>query len=155
MTAVKRIAPTVLAVAAGFYAGSYPTNPLSGYWSSSNYSANEPATIKLEGRNGVSSTFEKNIGDAELDAHCLNIELMRQKLRGRGRYQISSKIEGTNKNYVSFYPTNVTEDDLDVLLEVADRMRDRVQGAVKGIEVADIRKERSEETAVPQTGKES
>ena len=123
-----RSTASVLAVAAGYYAGSHHTIPLSDYWSSSHFSANEPASIKLEGRNGISSTFEKNITDAELDAHCLNIEMMRQKLRGRGKYQISSKTKGTNKDYVSLFPDNVTEDDFDMLLEVAGLMRERVAG---------------------------
>lgn len=87
----------------------------------------------------MTSTFEKNITNAELDAHCLNIELMRQKLRGVGTYQISSKVEGTNMNYIVSFPANVNEEELDVMLEIASRMRQRVQGVMKPDEVVDVR----------------
>ncbi|KAL8753805.1 MAG: hypothetical protein Q9199_004774 [Rusavskia elegans] len=131
MAAAEKIAPPLFAFAAGVYAGTY--------WRSNPLSANGPSSIELRGRNGVSCTFEKNITNAELDAHCLNIELMRQKLRGVGTYQISSKVEGMHKNYISFFPANVNEERLDVLLEIASRMRQRVQGAMEPDEVVDVR----------------
>ena len=144
------IAAPLIAFATGIYAGSNP-GTLSGAfgsfgsrWATNPFAANEPSYIKLEGRNGLSSTFERNITDAELDAQCLNIELMRQKLRGIGRYKISSKVEGMNKDYISFFPAAVKEEDLDVFLELSDRMRRRVRGIVEVDEVVDIPKERSE-----------
>ncbi|KAI4268324.1 MAG: hypothetical protein L6R38_007880 [Xanthoria sp. 2 TBL-2021] len=137
MTAAGKIAPPLLAFAAGIYAGPYLVSPLSTYWRSNPLSANGPSSIK-HGR--MISTFEKNITEEELDAHCLNIELMRQKLRGVGKYQISSKVEGMNKHFISSFPASVNEEDLDVLLEVASRMRQRVQGAMEPDEVVDVRK---------------
>ncbi|KAI4259164.1 MAG: hypothetical protein L6R42_004707 [Xanthoria sp. 1 TBL-2021] len=131
MAAAEKIAPPIFAFAAGIFAGTY--------WRSNPLSDNGPSYIKLRGRNGVTSTFEKNITNAELDAHCLNIELMRQKLRGVGTYQISSKVEGTNKHFITPFPANINEEDLDVLLEVASRMRQRVQGVMKPDEVVDVR----------------
>ncbi|KAL8820013.1 MAG: hypothetical protein Q9223_001684 [Gallowayella weberi] len=72
-------------------------------------------------------TFESNITDEDLDAHCLNIELMRQRLQGRGKHQISSIIQGTNRHYISSFDANINEKDLDTLLDIADRMRQRIR----------------------------
>ncbi|KAL8780054.1 MAG: hypothetical protein Q9213_006644 [Squamulea squamosa] len=149
----KKQAP-LIAFAAGVIAGDYFRSRPDPSRTNNPLITNEVSSVKLEGRNGMSSTFESSITDAELDAHCLNIELMRQKLRGIGKCQISSKVEGMNKTYDSYFPANVTEEALNVLLEMATRMRQGVQSAVKVDEVVKVRKQESEGFGVQHGGKD-
>lgn len=51
---------------------------------------------------------------------------MRQRLRGTGKYEMSSSVRGTNRQYVGYFPANVNEEDLDAYLEIAREMREEV-----------------------------
>ncbi|KAI4271792.1 MAG: hypothetical protein LQ337_005759 [Flavoplaca oasis] len=108
---------------------------------------------KIARRKGMNSTIEKNITNAELDTHCLIIEPMRPRLRGMGQYQISSKVEATDKYYISSFPANVHEEDLDVLLGVANMMRQRMQRVAKPDEVVDMRRERLDDADGKENGR--
>ncbi|KAL8766408.1 MAG: hypothetical protein Q9209_006784 [Squamulea sp. 1 TL-2023] len=154
ITVTPRIASPLIAIAAGVIAGDYFRSQPDSFRTNDRLVTNQVSSVELEGRNGMSSTFEKSITNAELDAHCLNIELMRQKLRGIGKYQISSKVEGMNKTYNSYFPANVTEEDLNVFLEIATRIRQKVQSAVKVDDVVKVRKQGSEDIDVQQSGKD-
>ncbi|KAL8670242.1 MAG: hypothetical protein Q9224_007686, partial [Gallowayella concinna] len=111
-------------------------------WASNPSTTEEVSWVKVEGENGISSIFRSNTTNEELDAHCLNIELMRQRLRGLGNYKMSSNVQGTNKHYDSFFPANMNEKDLDVWLEIANRMRDKIHKFDKEPdEVVEVRKQ--------------
>ncbi|KAL8772207.1 MAG: hypothetical protein Q9194_004678 [Teloschistes cf. exilis] len=83
----------------------------------------------IKGNNGLTFSFSSNISSDELDAHCLNIELMRQRLRGIGQYKMSSPIQGTNREYQSNFPANANETDLDEYLKIAQKMREKMAAA--------------------------
>ncbi|KAL8811490.1 MAG: hypothetical protein Q9200_001749 [Gallowayella weberi] len=127
MAASKKIAPPLLAFAAGICANSYFQNHTRFPWPTNPFATQQASCVRIDGGNGISSTFESNITDEDLDAHCLNIELTRQRLQGRGKHQISSIIQGTNRHCISSFDANINEKDLDTLLDIADRMRQRIR----------------------------
>lgn len=83
----------------------------------------------IKGNNALTSTFSSTISSSELDAHCLNIELMRQRLRGIEKYNISSPVQATNREYHSYFPANTDEEDLDDYLKIAQEMRETMTAA--------------------------
>ncbi|KAL8805430.1 MAG: hypothetical protein Q9182_001996 [Xanthomendoza sp. 2 TL-2023] len=130
MSASTKSAPaSLIAFAAGICANSYFQNHTRFPWPTNPFATQPASSVKIEGNNGLFATFESNITDEELDAHCLNIELMRQRLRGLGKFQFSSNIQGTNRLYISSFDANLNEKDLDGLLEIANRMRQRTRKA--------------------------
>ncbi|KAL8715844.1 MAG: hypothetical protein Q9220_000511 [cf. Caloplaca sp. 1 TL-2023] len=129
---VSKLAPPLIAFAAGFLGifywlskGQFPktfSNPFGRFDSS---------TLTVHGRNGLSTGFKSNITNEELDAHCLNIELMRQRLRGMRSFKFSSQIQGTSRIYESYFPATVNEKDLDEYLDIAADMRRRIQAKAR------------------------
>ncbi|KAL9588850.1 MAG: hypothetical protein Q9203_002349 [Teloschistes exilis] len=121
-------AAAIVAFAAGWYIAQRPVptdrilrNPL--------HSSSDPSVMVIKGNNGLTFSFSSNISSDELDAHCLNIELMRQRLRGIGQYKMSSPIQGTNREYQSNFPANANETDLDEYLKIAQKMREKMAAA--------------------------
>lgn len=74
MSTIKQAPALLLAFAAGYYVQPYIHIHLA-----PQTKANAPI---IKRRNGLSTDFKPNITTAELDAHCANIEQMRQRLRG-------------------------------------------------------------------------
>ena len=71
-----------------------------------------------------------------------------------GNYQISSRVKGINKHYISSFSASVIKEDLDVLVKVVNSMRQRIQDAAKPAEVVDVRRERSDDADSKENGRD-
>lgn len=120
-------AAAIVAFAAGWYI-SPATRTYSIFGNTLNTSSHQPIVV-IKGNNALTSSFSSNISSDELDAHCLNIELMRQRLRRIGKYKMRSPIQGTNREYQSSFPANMNETDLDEYLKIAQKMREKMAAA--------------------------
>lgn len=70
-----------------------------------------------------------------------------------GNYQISLRVEGINKPYISSFPAIAIKEDLDVLLKILNSMRQRLQGAAKPAEVVDVMRERLDDADGNENGR--
>ncbi|KAL8632642.1 hypothetical protein Q9189_001646 [Teloschistes chrysophthalmus] len=118
---------TIIRFAAGWYIS--PTTRTYSIFRNPLKTSSDPSVMVIKGNNGLTSSFASKVSSDELDAHCVNIKLMRQRLRGIGNYKMSSPIQGTNREYQSTFPANINETDLDELLNIAQKLREKMAAA--------------------------